>query len=202
MPTSNPDPLCYPSKTHTHTPLPQCTVEPSCCRRPSNPTSVPPFSPPDKQRTLIIPVPIINPCCFHTMGPKEPLGQQRKHLLLSRQGTNSRILEAVSYIASVKNMDGMYADIQTITSSRASFFWPSFARVPARRRTTKFPRQRRVRMQIILGFRDFKVPCHFGNMPFKQQLAILSNYVQSNQNNTTKTKNKNKLNLDLTNSII
>lgn len=34
--------LCYPSK-HTHTPLPQCTVYPSCCNQPFNPISVPFF---------------------------------------------------------------------------------------------------------------------------------------------------------------
>lgn len=131
MPTSNPDPLCYPSKTHTHTHTPPPVYSRAVLLQTAlQPHFRPPFSPPDKHRTLIIPVPIINPCCFHTMGPKEPLRQQRKHLLLSRQGTNSRILEAVSYIASVKNMDGMYADIQTIASSRASFFWLSFPHIP------------------------------------------------------------------------
>lgn len=108
VPTSNPDPLCHSSK-HTHTPPPVYSIL-SCCRQTLQPhfrPLFPPFSqtdpPPDKQGTLIIPFPIINLCCFHTMGPEESCRQQRKHLLLSRQGTNSRILEAVSYIPPVKN---------------------------------------------------------------------------------------------------
>lgn len=108
VPPSNPDPLCYPSKhTHTHPPvysipiLLQTALRPHF--RPLFLLSPRPTAPPDMQGTLIIPLPIINPCCLHTMGPKESFRHQRKHLLLSRQGTNSRILEAVSYIPSVKN---------------------------------------------------------------------------------------------------
>lgn len=93
------------------TPLPQFTVCPVLLQTdPSTPFPSPFFllSPrltptPDKQGTLIIPFTIINLCCFHTMGPEESCRQQRKHLLLSRQGTNSRILEAVSYMPSVEN---------------------------------------------------------------------------------------------------
>lgn len=111
MPTSNLDPLCYPYKhAYKHTPPqplpPQFTVPTHGAdeglQPHFRPLVFPPRSPPDRQSTLIIPFPIINPCCFHTMGPKKPFRPQRKHLLLSRQGTNSRILEAVSYIPSLK----------------------------------------------------------------------------------------------------
>lgn len=49
--------------------------------------------------------PIINFLLLRdTMGPKEPLGgHERKQVPLSRQGTNNRILKAISYIASVRN---------------------------------------------------------------------------------------------------
>lgn len=92
--------------THTHPPVystlfvvqtaPQPHFRPLFSSLPDRP------SPRDKQRNLITPFPIINPCCVHTMGPKESCRQERKHLLLSRQGTNSRILESVSYIPSVR----------------------------------------------------------------------------------------------------
>lgn len=129
---SNPDPLCYRSK---YTPSPTLQYTHPAADSPSSsfcpffsPQSPRPTASPDKQGTLIIPFPIINICCFHTMGPKESCRQQRKHLLLSRQGANSRILESVSYIPSVKNTHtqpyahtySMYVDIQTITSSWTS----------------------------------------------------------------------------------
>lgn len=52
--------------------------------------------PVDKPGSLIIHFPIINHHCFNTMSPKESQRQQRKHLPLSRQGTNSRIRESAS----------------------------------------------------------------------------------------------------------
>lgn len=107
LPTANPDPLFF--SPQTHTPIPQYTVYPSCLRCPLNPISAPNFSSrPDglplqtSKGPVIIDFPIINHHCLHTMGPKELRRQQRKHLLLSRQGTNSRILESVSYIHSLK----------------------------------------------------------------------------------------------------
>lgn len=52
--------------------------------------------PVDKPGSLIIHFPIINHHCFNTMSPKKSQRQQRKHLPLSRQGTNSRIRESAS----------------------------------------------------------------------------------------------------------
>lgn len=99
--------LCYPSKhTHTH-PSPSLQYNHPAADSPLTPFP-PPFSsfrrltaPPDMQGTPIILFPIINPCCVYTMGPKAAFRQQRKHLLLSRQGTNTRILQAISYIPPV-----------------------------------------------------------------------------------------------------
>lgn len=129
MPTSNPDPLCYPSK-YTHTPPPlystlhMVQTAPQPHFRPLFLQSTTQTAPTDKQRNLITPIPIINPFCVHTIGPKESCRQQRKHLLLSRQGTNSRILESVSYIPSVRNthkhMHTHAAYMQTYTIASCS----------------------------------------------------------------------------------
>lgn len=115
--------LCV-TPLNTHTPPPVYSI-PILLQTPfPSPFSPRPPAPPDNQGTLIILFPIINLCCLHTMGPKESCRQQRKHLLLSRQGTNSRIPESVSYIAPVKNTYArtysMYAHVQTITSSDIS----------------------------------------------------------------------------------
>ncbi len=155
---------------NVHTPLPQFTVYPSCCRQPSNPISVPffcflPDRPPlQTSETLIIPFPIINPRCFHTMGPKESCRQQRKHLPLSRQGTNSRMPESVSYIPSVKNTP---THMHIHTESMQTYRWllppalPLSSCVPICTITCKkvvtFLRQCHVRKQIKSDIRDLKV---------------------------------------------
>lgn len=91
---------------HPQTPIPRFTVYPSCWMRSSNCISITPPTPSpesssrtgpvDKPGSLIIHFPIINHHCFNTMSPKKSQRQQRKHLPLSRQGTNSRIRESAS----------------------------------------------------------------------------------------------------------
>lgn len=155
-----------------HTPIPQFTVCPSCFRWAGHSTPFPsPFPSPfplrlpdqqptlsDKQTTLIIPFPIINLLCFHTMGPEESCRQQRKHLLLSRQGTNNRILEPVSYITSVKN-----TYVCGHTDNYFLLFFLSIAAFPyvpqPCRCSVKFLCQRHVWRQIISDVRDLRVSC-------------------------------------------
>lgn len=74
VPTSHPDPL-LPLQTYTH-PSPSVQYTHPAAISPLTPFPSPfssfprPTAPPDKQGTLIIPFPIINPCCFYTMGPQ------------------------------------------------------------------------------------------------------------------------------------
>lgn len=92
--------------TNTQTPIPRFTAYPSCWmleavlqlhfHYPPSPKSPSRTGPVDKPGSLIIHFPIINHHCFNTMSPKESQRQQRKHLPLSRQGTNSRIRESAS----------------------------------------------------------------------------------------------------------